>query len=264
MAPTMNKLSPTSRKPCTKLGPAAIPTTAMNIFSPTLFSTHREASGIRPNVGCLLRSQPKNNPAINAPPLVLRLMGTPPMWMDNAPNKPPIRIPNPTNIISVWWVGRSTYPICTAALSTSCLVPTTSMTSPASNLVCASTGISIPARLMLRMLTPCMNLCRRIFATVFPANVFFVTVTGNVSAGKSSNCASCTSSPIQSSSPITNSRRPLRTTSSPIFNTVFGATSRTTPCLRRRSTNRRLPSFWKYISRSITRRPCLNHSFSIL
>ena len=78
MAPTMNKLSPTSRKPCTKLGPAAIPTTAMNIFSPTLFSTHREASGIRPNVGCLLRSQPKNNPAINAPPLVLRLMGTPP------------------------------------------------------------------------------------------------------------------------------------------------------------------------------------------
>ena len=43
-----------------------------------------------------------------------------------------------------------------------------------------------------------------------------------------------------------------------------GDTSRTTPCLRRRSTNRRLPSFWKYISKSITRRPCLNHSFSIL
>ena len=57
---------------CTKLGPAEMPTTAMNMFRPTLFNTHCEGSGMRPKVGCLLRSQPKNKPAINAPPLVLK------------------------------------------------------------------------------------------------------------------------------------------------------------------------------------------------
>ena len=35
-------------------------------------------SGIPPKVGCLLRSQPNRSPAINAPPLVERLIGTPP------------------------------------------------------------------------------------------------------------------------------------------------------------------------------------------
>ena len=64
-------------------------------------------SGMRPKVGCLLRSQPKSNPAISAPPLVLRLIGTPPMWTDSAPNNPPTRMPSPTKIISVWLVGRS-------------------------------------------------------------------------------------------------------------------------------------------------------------
>ena len=78
-APTMNRLKPTSLNPCTKLGPAAMPTTAINMFSPTLSSIQRAGSGIRPKVGCLLRSHPKNNPPIKAPPLVLRLMGTPPM-----------------------------------------------------------------------------------------------------------------------------------------------------------------------------------------
>src|SRR5699024_11718310 len=56
--------------------------TAMNMFRPTLFNTHCEGSGMRPKVGCLLRSQPKNKPAINAPPLVLKLMGMPPIWME--------------------------------------------------------------------------------------------------------------------------------------------------------------------------------------
>lgn len=77
-APTMNRLNPTSLNPAMKLGPAAMPTTAINIFSPTLFSTHKDGSGIPPKVGCLLRSQPNSNPAISAPPLVERLMGTPP------------------------------------------------------------------------------------------------------------------------------------------------------------------------------------------
>ena len=51
-----------------KLGPAEIPTTAINIFSPTLFNTHREDSGICPNVGRLLRNHPNTKPAISAPP----------------------------------------------------------------------------------------------------------------------------------------------------------------------------------------------------
>ena len=76
--PTINRLTPTSLNPAMKLGPAAIPTTAINIFSPTLFNTHKEGSGMPPKVGCLLRSQPNRSPAINAPPLVERLIGTPP------------------------------------------------------------------------------------------------------------------------------------------------------------------------------------------
>ena len=74
-APTINRLNPTSLKPVTKLGPAAMPTTAINIFNPTLFNTHNEGSGIPPKVGCLLRSQPNTSPAIKAPPLVDRLIG---------------------------------------------------------------------------------------------------------------------------------------------------------------------------------------------
>ena len=217
-----------------------MPTTAMNMFRPTLFNTHCEGSGMRPKVGCLLRSQPKNKPAINAPPLVLKLMGMPPIWTESAPNKPPTRIPRPTNIISVWLVGRSIYPRRLAAASTSCLVPTTSMTSPASTTVCASTGMDIPARLILRILTPCMNFSLRITATVLPATVLRVIVTGNFSAGKSRSWASCTSGPIQLSSPMMYSRRPLSTTSSPGSICMFMLTSTTTPDLRRRSTNRRL------------------------
>ena len=75
-APIMNKLKPTSLNPATKLGPAAMPTTAINMFNPTLFNTQSEGSGIPPKVGCLLRSQPNISPAINAPPLVERLIGT--------------------------------------------------------------------------------------------------------------------------------------------------------------------------------------------
>ena len=162
---------------------------------------------MRPKVGCLLRSQPKNKPAINAPPLVLKLMGMPPIWTESAPNKPPTRYAYEYH---VRLVGRAVYiPQRLAAASTSCLVPTTSMTSPASTTVCASTGMDIPARLMLRILTPCMNFSLRITATVLPATVLRVIVTGNFSAGKSRSWASCTSGPIQLSSPMMYSRRPL-------------------------------------------------------
>ena len=36
----INNIGPTSFSPCTKLGPAEMPTTAMNIFKPTLFKFH--------------------------------------------------------------------------------------------------------------------------------------------------------------------------------------------------------------------------------
>ena len=39
----------------------------------------RDSSGICPKVGRLLRHQPNTNPVIRAPPLVLRLIGTPPI-----------------------------------------------------------------------------------------------------------------------------------------------------------------------------------------
>ena len=133
------------------------------------------------------------------------------------------------------------YPICLAAVSTSCFMPVSSSISPESTTVCASTGTWIPARLMLRILTPCMNFCERMADTVSPAKVFRVTITGSVSAGKSSSCASITSGPSQSSSPITNSRRPLSTTSSFSFRIRLGVTSFTTPLWRMRSTKRRFP-----------------------
>ena len=187
----------------------------MNIFSPTLFNTHKDGSGIRPNVGCLERSHPNTSPAINAPPLVLRLIGIFPKCTTNEPITPPIKIPRPTKIISVWLVGRSAYPKVAAAAFTSILVPTSSSISPGLIFVAANTGILTPARLILLMLTPCITFSLRRPATVIPENFLREISTGNVSAGKSSNSRSFTSSPIQSSSPITNSRRPLNTTSFP-------------------------------------------------
>ena len=135
-----------------------MPTTAMNIFKPTLFSTHKEDSGICPKVGRLLRHQPNTNPAIKAPPLVLRLIGTPPIWIASAPMIPPSKMPSPTNVISVALVGRSMYPSSFAADSTSFFRPTNSRVSPQSIVVCAKTGISMPARLIRRILTPCIKL----------------------------------------------------------------------------------------------------------
>ena len=241
-----------------------MPTTAINMFNPTLFNTQSEGSGIPPKVGCLLRSQPNISPAINAPPLVERLIGTPPRCIVNAPIRPPTRIPSPTKIISVWFVGRSTYPICLAAVSTSCFIPVSSRISPASTTVRASTGTLIPARLILRILTPCINFCARIVDTFSPAKVRCVTITGRVSAGKSSSCASITSGPIQSSSPITNSRRPLSTISSSGWRSISGLTSFTTPRCRTRSTNNSFSCSDRYFSSSLTFFPLPNHLFVIL
>jgi hypothetical protein len=42
--------------------------------------------------------KPNTNPAIKAPPLVLRLIGTPPIWIASAPMIPPSKMPSPTNV----------------------------------------------------------------------------------------------------------------------------------------------------------------------
>ena len=83
--PAINNINPTSFIPLINVGPAEIPITAINMFNPRLFKIHNDGSGIRPNVGRFERNQPNTNPAINAPPLVLKLMGTPPRCNVNAP-----------------------------------------------------------------------------------------------------------------------------------------------------------------------------------
>ena len=49
-------------------GPDEMPTIAMNTFRPTEFMNQTVGEGMRPKVGRTERSQPKNRPAINAPP----------------------------------------------------------------------------------------------------------------------------------------------------------------------------------------------------
>src|SRR5579871_6031963 len=76
--PAAKRPRPLDFKPLTNAGPALIPTTAMNPLSPTLLNTQRAGSGIRPKVRWIERNHPQNNPAKSAPPLVLKLSGTPP------------------------------------------------------------------------------------------------------------------------------------------------------------------------------------------
>ena len=52
---------------------------AMKTFRPTEFMNHTVDDGIRPKVGRTERSQPKNRPAIKAPPEVDKVSGTLPI-----------------------------------------------------------------------------------------------------------------------------------------------------------------------------------------
>ena len=173
---------------------------------------------------------------------MLRLIGTPPIWIASAPMIPPSKMPSPTNVISVALVGRSIYPSSFAADSTSFFRPTNSRVSPQSIVVCAKTGISIPARLIRRILTPCIKLWRRMKSNFWLKYGFLCIMTGSTSTGKSSSWGSTISSPIQSSSPMANSLLPLSTTSSPFCNNCPGIISLTMedPC-RILSTNNLFP-----------------------
>src|SRR5215467_12982212 len=77
--PQKNRPRPSCFRPATKPGPEAMPTTAMNTFRPTEFMNHTVDEGIRPKVGLTERNQPKNRPAIKAPPEVDRVSGTLPI-----------------------------------------------------------------------------------------------------------------------------------------------------------------------------------------
>jgi len=165
-------MNPISFIPDRKVGPAVIPITAINIFNPRLLKIHTAGSGMRPKVGCLVLSHPKNKPDIKAPPLVLRLIGIPPKRIVNAPTIPPINIPKPTKIRSVLLVGRSTYPNLGEACFISLAIPTISSRSPACNFVFAKIGNSTPALFTFLIIMPCMNGCRRNSLIVFPFAVF--------------------------------------------------------------------------------------------
>src|SRR5690625_1503653 len=75
--PQKNKANPTSETPFINVGPAVIPTTAINTLSPTEFINQSVALGTLPNVGWKLRSQPKIKPIIKAPPEVESVNGIP-------------------------------------------------------------------------------------------------------------------------------------------------------------------------------------------
>ena len=49
----------------------------MNTARPMVSNTHSAGSGMRPNVGRTERSQPKTSPMMRAPPLAVRVSGTP-------------------------------------------------------------------------------------------------------------------------------------------------------------------------------------------
>ena len=180
-------------------------------------------SGTPPSVGRLARSQPQISPAINTPPLTVRLSGTLPIRVTNAHPKisPPRKIPIPTSVMLLFSVGASLNPISSAARSTSCRSPTSSIRSPASSLPPPSTGICTFARRIERIDTPCMYFSFSRARTVLPATPFLLTTTGSVSTEKLTSSLSSTSRPIHVSSSMTNRRRPLTTISSPRRMTGF-------------------------------------------
>ena len=79
----------------------------MNTARPIVSNTQSAGSGMRPKVGRTERSQPKTRPMMSAPPLAVRLSGTPPTVTDSRPNSPPTRMPRPTKTTSVSLDGRS-------------------------------------------------------------------------------------------------------------------------------------------------------------
>ena len=62
----------------TKVGPVFNPTIPMNTARPTVSKIQRAGSGILPKVGYTERSQPNTRPMMSAPPLVVRVRGSPP------------------------------------------------------------------------------------------------------------------------------------------------------------------------------------------
>lgn len=100
--PIKKSMKPSSFRPLMNVGPEVIPITAMNVLSPRLLRSHADCCGMNPKVGRLDLSHPRSRPAMSAPPLVLRLIGTPPRCTVKAPMIPPMKIPNPTNIRSVF------------------------------------------------------------------------------------------------------------------------------------------------------------------
>jgi hypothetical protein len=64
-------------------------------------------AGMRPKVRLTERSQPQRRPAISAPPLVLKLSGTPPTVNVRAPTSAPMTMPAPMTTMSVCSVARS-------------------------------------------------------------------------------------------------------------------------------------------------------------
>ena len=84
-----------------------IPTTPMKTHRPTVSKIQIAASGIRPKNGRTDRSHPNTRPMIRAPPLAVRVSGTPARVTDRRPTKPPSTMPVPTKIMSVACVGRS-------------------------------------------------------------------------------------------------------------------------------------------------------------
>ena len=168
----------------------------MKTVSPTVSNTHMAASGIRPNVGRTARSQPNTRPMIRAPPLAVRVSGSPPIVTESRPTSPPMKIPRPTKIMSVATVGRSAYPTFFAARSTSRLAPTRLTTSPRSMRVSGVNGMGCPSRTSFLRNTPRAISRAASSLSVFPASALFVTTTSRNSCGKSRSTLSSTSGPI--------------------------------------------------------------------
>jgi len=119
---------------------------------PTVSKIQRAGSGIRPKVGRTERSHPKTSPRISAPPLAVRLRGTPPRVMTSA-QKTPHDDPQATKTTSVALDGRSMYPRAEPARSTSRLDPARRRMSPVHR-GGGVNGISSPPRISLSSTMP--------------------------------------------------------------------------------------------------------------
>ena len=157
----------------------------MNTHRPTVSKIQIAASGIRPKDGRTERSQPNTSPITRAPPLAVRVSGSPPIVSDSRPTNPPRTMPVPTKIISVVCVGQSGYPSMSAARSTSVFVPISVRTSPRSRRISGMMGISSPARTSFLRNTPRAMSRRPISASGRPVSVRLVTTTSSVSIGMS-------------------------------------------------------------------------------